>query len=195
MLHASQSHLAANSRSFSHLHCLQQVAWRTVVDVDPSLGGHHATLASPVQNSLRYQDDPRHLHPRPTDGMQNAAAAALEEAFLDPAVDTPPKRSLSSTAKAIHFLAICRTFRSGGTRIRTGDTMIFSHTQKPLGMRNTRIGKRIYVHGVPSDTTWLCPYCCATVDTAFARAIGPVPLECGYAYANQQPTVQSTRKP
>jgi len=126
MLHASQSHLAANSRSFSHLHCLQQVAWRTVVDVDPSLGGHHATLASPVQNSLRYQDDPRHLHPRPTDGMQNAAAAALEEAFLDPAVDTPPKRSLSSTAKAIHFLAICRAFRSGGTRIRTGDTMIFS---------------------------------------------------------------------
>ncbi len=62
---------------------------------------------------------------------------------------------------------ICRTFRSGGTRIRTGDTMIFSHMQKPLGMRQIRIGKRIYVHGVPLDTTWFCPYCCATVDTSF----------------------------
>jgi hypothetical protein len=44
--------------------------------------------------------------------------------------------------------------------------MIFSHMQKPLGMRKTRIGKRIYVHGVPLDTSWFCPYCCATVDTA-----------------------------
>jgi hypothetical protein len=34
---------------------------------------------------------------------------------------------------------------SGGTRIRTGDTMIFSHMQRPLGMRIYRIGKRIYV--------------------------------------------------
>ena len=34
-------------------------------------------------------------------------------------------------------------------------------------MRETRIGKRIYVHGVPLDTSWFCPYCCATVDTAF----------------------------
>jgi hypothetical protein len=25
------------------------------------------------------------------------------------------------------FARFCRTFRSGGTRIRTGDTMIFSH--------------------------------------------------------------------
>jgi hypothetical protein len=25
------------------------------------------------------------------------------------------------------FLSFCSTFRSGGTRIRTGDTMIFSH--------------------------------------------------------------------
>jgi hypothetical protein len=43
--------------------------------------------------------------------------------------------------------------------------MIFSHMQKPLGMRKTRIGKRISVHGVPLDTSWFCPYCCATVDT------------------------------
>jgi hypothetical protein len=43
--------------------------------------------------------------------------------------------------------------------------MIFSHMQKPLGMRETRMGKRISVHRVPLDTTWFCPYCCATVDT------------------------------
>jgi hypothetical protein len=42
--------------------------------------------------------------------------------------------------------------------------MIFGHMQKPLGMRNCRIGKRIYVQRVPLDTTWFYPYCCATVD-------------------------------
>ena len=61
---------------------------------------------------------------------------------------------------------------SGGTWIRTGDTMIFSHMRRPLGMRKTRIPKRIFVHGVPLDTTRFCPYCCATVDTAFATLIG-----------------------
>ena len=45
--------------------------------------------------------------------------------------------------------------------------MIFSHIQKPLGMRKTRIPKRIYVQGVPLRTGWFCPYCCVTVDTAF----------------------------
>jgi hypothetical protein len=34
-------------------------------------------------------------------------------------------------------------------------------------MRKTRIGKQIYVQGVPLDTIRFCPYCCATVDTAF----------------------------
>jgi hypothetical protein len=33
-------------------------------------------------------------------------------------------------------------------------------------MRIYRIGKQIYVHCVPLDTIWFCPYCCATVDTA-----------------------------
>ena len=33
-------------------------------------------------------------------------------------------------------------------------------------MRKTRVGKRIYVHGVPLCTSSFCPYCCATVDTA-----------------------------
>jgi hypothetical protein len=87
--------------------------------------------------------------------------------FLDPAVDTPLTKGSGDTAKTPCFSAICRTFRSGGTRIRTGDTMIFSHIQKPLGMRKTRIGIRIYVQRVPLDTSWFCPYCCATVDTSF----------------------------
>jgi hypothetical protein len=45
--------------------------------------------------------------------------------------------------------------------------MIFSHMQKPLGMRIYGIPMRIYVQGVPLDASWFCPYCCATVDTAF----------------------------
>ena len=70
---------------------------------------------------------------------------------------------------------------SGGTRIRTGDTMIFSHVQKPIGMRKTRVGKRICVHCVPLDTTLFCPYCCATVDTPYVtlgctEACRPPPL-------------------
>jgi hypothetical protein len=40
---------------------------------------------------------------------------------------------------------------SGGTRIRTGDTMIFSHMPKVIPMRVCRIGKRISVHRVSSD--------------------------------------------
>jgi hypothetical protein len=68
--------------------------------------------------------------------------------------------------------------------------MIFSHFQKPLGMRKTRIGKRIYVHRVSSDTTWFCPYCCATVDTSWVTlgAIGSrtrtsAPLRASISYS------------
>jgi hypothetical protein len=79
--------------------------------------------------------------------MQDSATTALEEAaFFDPAVDTPLTKGPSGTAKGLSFSAICRTFLSGGTRIRTGDTMIFSHMQKPLGMRKSRVGMRIFVH-------------------------------------------------
>ncbi len=78
----------------------------------------------------------------------------------------PLSKGSGSTARALSFSAICRDFSSGGTRIRTGDTMIFRHIQKPLGMRQILIGRRIYVHRVPLDTSWFCPYCCATVDTA-----------------------------
>src|SRR5215207_6375431 len=92
--------------------------------------------------------------------------------FLEPAVDTPQKKGTDSSAESLYFSAICRTFRSGGTRIRTGDTMIFSHMQEPLGMRKTRIGKQISVQGVPAGTIWFCPYCCATVDTASVTSRG-----------------------
>ena len=53
--------------------------------------------------------------------------------------------------------------------------MIFRHMRKPLDMRKTRMGKRIYVQGVPLDTSWFCPYCCATVDirlSSLFRGIG-----------------------
>ena len=55
--------------------------------------------------------------------------------------------------------------------------MIFSHMQKPLGMRKTRISKRISVHRVPLDTTLFCPYCCATVDTSSVTATGLMSME------------------
>jgi hypothetical protein len=63
---------------------------------------------------------------------------------------------------------------SGGTRIRIGDTMIFSHFRRPIGMRKTRVGKLIHVHRVTSDTSWFYPYCCATVDTAFVTPTGQI---------------------
>jgi hypothetical protein len=106
--------------------------------------------------------------------MQDSATAALEETFFDPAVDTPLSKGSGSAAGALSFSAICRTFRSGGTRIRTGDTMIFSHMQKPLGMRQILIGKRICVHRVPLDASWFCPYCCATVDTSSFTFTGQI---------------------
>jgi hypothetical protein len=75
------------------------------------------------------------IYTRPTDGTQDSATVALEVTFLDPAVDMSLTKGSVSSAEALIFSAICRTFRSGGTRIRTGDTMIFSHIRKPLGMR------------------------------------------------------------
>ena len=39
-------------------------------------------------------------------------------------------------------------------------------------MRICRIGKRICVHRVPLDTSWFCPYCCATVDMTFLTLRG-----------------------
>jgi hypothetical protein len=37
------------------------------------------------------------------------------------------KRGSSAYRCPSYFTVFCRTLRSGGTRIRTGDTMIFSH--------------------------------------------------------------------
>ena len=51
------------------------------------------------------------------------------------------------------FSLFCRLLVSGGTRIRTGDTMIFSHIREALRYAETRIGRRIYVHRVPLDTS------------------------------------------
>ena len=73
--------------------------------------------------------------------------------------------------RLVHKYQSCRTFLDSRARIRSGDTMIFSQIQKPIGMRKTRVGKRIYVHRAPLDTSWFCP-CCATVDTAFVTLRG-----------------------
>jgi hypothetical protein len=56
------------------------------------------------------------------------------------------------------------TWGSGGTRTRTGDTMIFSHVLRPLAMRFYRISERISVHRVSLDIARCRPYCCTTVD-------------------------------
>jgi hypothetical protein len=85
--------------------------------------------------------DPAHSHnrmtlaiyTRATEGMQDSATATLKRPYLDPAVDTPSIRGSVDTAKSPCFSAICRTFLSGGTRIRTGDAMIFSpRTRVPV---------------------------------------------------------------
>jgi hypothetical protein len=117
--------------------------------------------SSTAQKMLGHSDNRMTLaiYTRATEGMQDAATASLEEAFFEPAVDTSQKRGFGSSVESLYFSAICSTFSSGGTRIRTGDTMIFSHFRRPIGMRKTRVGKWIFVHEVPSDTSWFCPYC------------------------------------
>jgi hypothetical protein len=89
--------------------------------------------------------------------------------------------------------AFCRTFVSGGTRIRTGDTMIFS--RRPLGMRKTRMGKRISVNGLPVGTAWFCPYCCATVDTALFTLRGTGSRTCSSARLTRPLGIPGIRYP
>jgi hypothetical protein len=72
--------------------------------------------------------------------------------YAERAVDALLTKGPGSYTEALHFLATCRTFLSGGTRIRTGDTMIFSHIPRPLGMRQILISKRVSVHRVSSNT-------------------------------------------
>ena len=131
------------------------------------------SFAGPAHSDIRI---PLPSTPAPQKACKTPQQPRLKRPFLDPAVDTPLTKSSGDTAKALCFSTICRTFRSGGTRIRTGDTMIISHMQKPLGMRKTRVGKRICVHRVPLDTSWFCPYCCATVDTSSDTATGLIPV-------------------
>jgi hypothetical protein len=71
------------------------------------------------------------IYPHATDGMQDAAIAALEEALPYPAVDALLTKGPGSYTEALYFSLVCRTFLSGGTRIRTGDTMIFRFVPKP----------------------------------------------------------------
>src|SRR5215203_6787372 len=78
-----------------------------------------------------------------------------------------------STAVAVKWvLSFDGSHGSGETRTRTGDTMIFSHMSRPLGMRFYRISKRISVHRVSLDIAWCRPYCCTTVDMAFVTLRG-----------------------
>ncbi len=67
----------------------------------------------------------------------------------------------------VFYLQNARFSKWRDPETRTGDTMIFSHIQKPLGMRKPRMGKRNYVQRVPLGTSWYRSYCCASVDTAF----------------------------
>jgi hypothetical protein len=48
-------------------------------------------------------------------------------------------------AERFTFSEFCRTLKSGGTRIRTGDTMIFSHFRMVIAKQKTRVGKLISV--------------------------------------------------
>ncbi len=56
--------------------------------------------------------------------------------YAERAVDALLIKSPGNYTEALHFLAICRTFSSGGTRIRTGDTMIFRSVPKPAVIRH-----------------------------------------------------------
>jgi len=42
-------------------------------------------------------------------------------------------------------------------------------------MGKIRVGRRICVHGVLFDSSWFCPYCCATVDTYLETGALAVP--------------------
>ena len=54
-----------------------------------------------------------------TVAMENALSEPVSVKLMSKGPDERPGLS--------HFPLICRNYRSGGTRTRTGDTMIFSH--------------------------------------------------------------------
>jgi hypothetical protein len=61
------------------------------------------------------------------------------------------QRALATDPVSFGFLAICRTFRSALGRTRTCDLLIRSQIRGAIGMRKTRIGKRISVRQSPPD--------------------------------------------
>ena len=68
---------------------------------------------------------------------------------------------------------------NGEARNRTGDTMIFSHVPRPLGILKSRIGKEISVHRVSLELAWCRPYCCPTVAKPTVRTLAA--FFCGLA--------------
>jgi hypothetical protein len=130
----------------------KQAARRTVVDFSPQTRrpSRRPSFAGPAHSHNRMT---LAIYTAPQKACKTPPQPRLKRSFLKPAVDTPQNESTDSSVEALYFSAICRTFRSGGTRIRTGDTMIFSHVQEPLGMRKTRVGMRISVRRVPVGTT------------------------------------------
>ena len=76
------------------------------------------------------------IYTHATEGMQLAPQLRLKRPFLEPAVDTSQYRGFGSSVESLYFPAICKTFLSGGTRIRTGDTMIFRFVPKPTVHRH-----------------------------------------------------------
>jgi hypothetical protein len=98
--------------------------------------------------------------------VHHAESRGLSVGFCWVSTGGAPPPPLAQTAP-LPLRSRLSTWGSGGTRTRTGDAMIFSHVLEALGMRQTRICKRISVHRVSLDIARCRPYCCTTVDTAF----------------------------
>jgi hypothetical protein len=91
-----------------------------------SRGQDHYGLAAPR----------RSIGSRPTRSSFPYPSRRGSAAFSSRAVDALLSKGSSSAATALPFFLICRYFSSGGTRIRTGDTMIFRFVLKPAVNRH-----------------------------------------------------------
>ncbi len=85
---------------------------------------------------------------RPSSGTSSEAGCGLR----------PRERGSPDPGSQTFYLQIS-FFQSGGTRIRTGDTMIFGQMPRRLGMQATLIGKRISVHRISLDVVRCRSYC------------------------------------
>jgi hypothetical protein len=65
-----------------------------------------------------------------------------------------PPSTRKSRSRFADVLPANQFFRVAGPGFEPGTPCFLSHFRRPLGMRKTRVGKRIYVHIVPSDTSW-----------------------------------------